>query len=243
MQRTPSVGAGLPAMAASKTPQGSRTQSPASRLLQESHATDTLCGRWLASDGGLENATRLKNPIAGKPAPTGIACNEHPLWALAGQRWRPRKRHKAQEPNRRQAGSYRNCVKRTPSVGAGLPAKAASKTPQGSRTQSPASRLLQELRATDTLCGRWLASDGGFENATRLKNPIAGKPAPTGIACNGHPLWTLAGQRWRPRKRHKAQGPNRRQAGSYRNCVKRTPSVGAGLPAMAASKTPQGSRT
>ncbi|MGF6524662.1 hypothetical protein QF018_005786, partial [Pseudomonas laurylsulfatiphila] len=29
---------------------------------------NTLCGRWLASDGGLENATRLKDPIAGKPA-------------------------------------------------------------------------------------------------------------------------------------------------------------------------------
>ncbi|MGF6203819.1 hypothetical protein QF012_005884, partial [Pseudomonas laurylsulfatiphila] len=74
MQRTLSVGAGLPAMAASKTPQGSRTQSPASRLPQESRATNTLCGSWLASDGGFENATRLKDPIAGKPAPTGIVC-------------------------------------------------------------------------------------------------------------------------------------------------------------------------
>ncbi|MGE8337185.1 hypothetical protein, partial [Pseudomonas laurylsulfatiphila] len=81
---------------------------------------------------------------------------------------------------------------------------------------SPASRLLQELCATNTLCGSWLASDGGFENATGLKDPIAGKPAPTGIVCNEHPLWELACQRWRPQDLHKVPGRLRRQAGSYK---------------------------
>jgi len=72
------VGAGLPAMTASRHVSPSQTPSPASRLLQiQAPASRRLpfqtplnCRSWLASDDGLTSCITIANAIAGKPAPT-----------------------------------------------------------------------------------------------------------------------------------------------------------------------------
>ncbi len=192
----------MPAMAATRTVQGSRAPSLASQLLQGSWPYETLrryanlwepaCWRWcpdgrckaqgphrrqassyrdrgrtklcggtptcgsrLAGDGVRMGGARLKGPIAGKPAPTGIVA-------------------------------VRNFAVVRQLVGAGLLAMVSGWTVQGSRAPSLASQLLQGSWPYETL--RWYAK-----------------------------LWEPACWRWRPDGRCKAQGPHRRQAGSYRS--------------------------
>ncbi len=108
-----------------------------------------------------------------------------------------------------------------------MPAKASSRTMQGSRPLSPASRLLHDHRCTDILwktatpVGAWLAGEGVFKNDARLEAAFAGKPAPTRspvcryLVENGNPCRSLACRRRRLQERCKARGHLRRQAGSY----------------------------
>ncbi len=115
------------------------------------------CRSWLASEGGPKIDTSLPGPFASKLAPTGISSAQQ-------TQAHPRS-----------------------TAGAGLPAKAASRSIQFYRTPSPASRLLQ------------------------------GSPAHSKLRLTPDQLQELACQRRRPQDRYKSPGPLRQQAGSYRD--------------------------
>jgi len=122
----------------------------------------------------------LENAFAGKPAPTRFCVahkarvNTRSRWELACQRRRPHVRHRPGKRLRRQAGCHR-VLRRSQNegesalfVGAGLPAKTASRHAPAWKTPSPASRLPQGFASLTkrgwirVICGSWLASEDGL---------------------------------------------------------------------------------
>ena len=189
--------------------------------------------------------------IAGKPAPTSAPtpCATPPLWAPACRRWLLRvPAGTTGRLHRWQASSHKctHTLRHSASVGAGLPAMAATRSCRHNEASvSLASQLPQVHPHPAPLrpCGRRLDGDGCYALLqTQRVVCIAGKPAPTSAPtpCATPPLWQPACRRWLLRV---PAGTTRRlyrwQASSHKctYALRHPTSVGAGLPAMAVTRS------
>ena len=172
LRHTASVGAGLPAMAATRSCRHNRASASLASQLPQVHphpAPLRFCGSRLAGDGCYAFLQAQRGVcIAGKPAPTS-----------------------APTP----------CAT-PPPVGAGLPAMAATRSCRHNEASvSLASQLPQVHPHPAPLrpCGRRLDGDGCYALLqTQRVVCIAGKPAPTSAPtpCATPLLWEPACRRW-----------------------------------------------
>ena len=210
------------------------------------------CGRRLAGDGCYAFLqTQRVACIAGKPAPTSAPtpCATPPLWEPACRRWLIRvPAGTTRRLHRWQARSHKctHTVRHSASVGSGLPAMAATRSCRHNEASVSLANQLPQVHPHPELprfCGSRLAGDGWY--AFLQAQPgvcIAGKPALTSAPtpCATPPLWESACRRWLVRVPAGTTGRlHRWQACSHKcNYTLRHPaSVGAGLPAMAATRS------
>ena len=216
LRHTASVGAGLPAMAATRSCRHNRASASLASQLPQVHphpAPLRFCGSRLAGDGCYAFLQAQRGVcIAGKPAPTS-----------------------APTP----------CAT-PPPVGAGLPAMAATRSCRHNEASvSLASQLPQVHPHPAPLrpCGRRLDGDGCYALLqTQRVVCIAGKPAPTSAPtpCATPLLWEPACRRWLLRvPADTTRRLHRWQASSHKctYALRHTASVAAGLPAMAVTRS------
>jgi len=216
LRHSASVGAGLPAMAATRSCRHNEASASLASQLPQVHphpAPPRPCGSRLAGDGcyAFLQAQRVAC-IAGKPAPTSAPtpCTTPPLWEPACRRW----------------------LLRVP----------ADTTGRQHLWQASSHKCTHTLRHSAP-CGSRLAGDGCYAFLQAQRGVcIAGKPAPTSATtpCATPPLWEPACRRWLLRVPAGTTGRLHRWQASSHKCthtLRHTAPVGAGLPAMAATRS------
>ena len=205
------VGAGLPAMAATRSCRHKGSSASLASQLPQVHPHpaphrplwESACRRWLlrVPAGTTRRLYRWQasshkcTHTLHHPAPVGTG-----LPAMAATR---SCRHKGCL-HRWQASSHKctHTVRHSASVGAGLPAMTATRSCRHNRASASLASQLSQVHphpAPPRLCGSRLAGDGWY--AFLQAQPgvcIAGKPAPTSAPtpCATLPLWEPACRRW-----------------------------------------------
>ena len=189
--------------------------------------------------------------IAGKPAPTSTPtpCATPPLWAPACRRWLLRVPAGTTGGLHRWQASSHKCthtLRHPDSVGAGLPAMVDTRSSRHNEASASLASQLPQVHpppAPLRPCGRRLDGDGCYALLqTQRVVCIAGKPAPTSAPtpCATPPLWQPACRRWLLRvPADTTRRLHRWQASSHKctYALHHSAPVGAGLPAMAATRS------
>ena len=216
VRHSASVGAGLPAMAGTRSCRHNQASASLASQLPQVHlhpAPHRFCGSRLGGDGCYAFLQTQRGVcIAGKPAPTSAPtpCTTPPLWAPACRRWLIRVPADTKGRLHRWQASSHKCtyaLHHSAPVGAGLPAMAGTRSCRHNRASASLASQLSQVHP---------------------------HPAPH------RPLWEPACRRWLLRV---PAGTTRRlyrwQASSHKctYALRHPTSVGAGLPAMAVTRS------